>query len=125
MPKMQAVGIFLRPLKRCRLAVNANAQAIAFARGDLRTHQHAGCAIVQLQQRGAVIIHAPAFHDRTQRSVNRRHPKARGVLDQMKRMRADVADAAARPVQRGIDTPARLLLDSPGDVSLNVPARVR
>src|SRR5947207_3960446 len=24
MPKMQAVGIFLRPLKRCRLAVNAN-----------------------------------------------------------------------------------------------------
>src|ERR1035441_5881580 len=76
----------------------------------LRAGERAGGAVVEPHKRIAIVVEAAAFHHRSQRCVDARHLESGNVLEQVKGMRADVANGAALPVLCGISAPRGLLV---------------
>jgi hypothetical protein len=94
------------------LPVDAQRRAVPLTSRHLRCHQHpARSTVIQPQHRIAIVVQLAAWDDAAQarRSLL---VTLRPVTysTKMKRMRANISDAAAGPVQRGIGTPGRLLL---------------
>ena len=70
---------------------------------DLRDQQATRWRRCQAQQGSAVVVDPPAWNHGPQRSVELCHLKAGDVFEQMKCMRADVADAPPGPFCAGSD----------------------
>src|SRR5450631_405566 len=106
----QPVGIFLLPIERSIFAIHSQSQAISLTRRNLRCHQHSARAVVEAQQRRAIVVQRPALHNRAKCGVQLRHLKAGYVFNQVKSMSPDIADASTGSVQFRVGTPCRLLL---------------
>ena len=109
-PNRQRIRRLLLPMHRRLLAIHANPQPVPLARRNLRSHQHTLRPIRHLQQHRAIIVHLSPNYHRPQRPMQRRHIQPGHILQKMKRMRTDIANASARPAHRRIYPPPRLFL---------------
>ena len=108
----QPVGILLPPVDRAVLAIHAQPQPVPLARRHLRSHQNPARPVLQPEDRIAIVVQPPPFHHCPQRGIQACDPEPGHILRQVKRMRADVPDAAARPIERRIGAPRGLLLST-------------
>src|SRR3546814_5829990 len=88
--------------------MDAEAQAIFVARGDLARLQHPARPAFEAQQRGDIIIEAAARNMRRQFGAERFDREPRNMFGELKGVRPDVADAAAEPGARGDGKSTRL-----------------
>ena len=93
----QPVRILLAPVDasrsrhRCACAFRCSSPAAICEQAS-----DAGSAVVHAQKRVAIVVELAARHHGAQRGIDRRHLQAGDVFEQMKGVRADVADGSRR-----------------------------
>src|SRR3546814_5489449 len=104
--------------------MDAEAQAIFVAPGDLARLQPPARPAFEAQQRGDIIIEAAARNMRRQFGAERFDREPRNMFGELKGVRPDVAEAAAEPGARGIGAPFGLLvavrIDRPTEPALRI-----
>src|ERR1019366_2858026 len=88
----QAIRIFLAPIDRAFLTVDAQAQPVQLTRSYLRSHQDSRRTIGQTQQRCTVVIEPAPRHHGQQRWTERSNLESGYIFEQVKGVNADVAD---------------------------------
>src|SRR5688572_19955904 len=106
----QRVRLLLVPVETGGIAVDAQAQVVLVARADLARDEHAARAVVEAQERGAVVVELAARDDAVQVRTELRRAQIRDELGEMKRVHADVAHAARESRALRIEPPYRLFL---------------
>ena len=106
----QRIGRFLVPVQRGLGAVDAQAQVVFLARRDLAGPEQAARAVGVAQLHLHMVIDAPAGHEGGQLGADPLWHEAGDELGELRRVRADVAEAACRAGQRGVGAPRGLLL---------------
>src|SRR3546814_1236421 len=95
--------------------MDAEPQAILVARRDLARLEHPARPAFEAQQRGDIVVEAPARHMRREFGAERFDRQPRDMFGELKGVGSDVAEAAAEARARGIGAPFGLLVAVPVD----------
>ena len=108
--EVKIVGIFLRPIEAAFFAVNAEAEIVFVADGDLAGPQHALHALVVAQQHLHVVVEAAAGNDDADVGGDLLGVKLADEAGDVVGVRADVAERAGGAALRGVGAPRGLFL---------------
>ncbi|HNJ98909.1 MAG TPA: hypothetical protein PLV13_12340, partial [Ilumatobacteraceae bacterium] len=98
------------PFERLLVAIDPDREAVLLADRDLAGVQDALRALAEVEQAVAVVIEPAALDERRQVGADLLDVEARDVLRHVRRVRADVADAAGRAALLRVRAPRCLLL---------------
>ena len=108
--QQHGVRFFLVPFEAAFFAINADVQVVLFADADLRGVQDAFGAVVETEEDVDVVVKFATGHEGGGVSGEFFDLQTGDVFGQIFRMRADVADAAARAALLGVGAPESLFL---------------
>src|SRR5579862_7984212 len=104
----QLIGLSLTPGEAAALTIHAQPQPIVFPNGHLAHPQRPARAAVKAQLHARVVIEHPTGNETRQLGGQRLEAQPRNEAHQLKRVRADVADAAANAGATRIGAPGSL-----------------
>src|SRR5204862_3934495 len=105
----ELVGLLLVPLDAAAAAVHAQAQVVLVARCDLARPERAACTAGEAKHHLNVVVEAAAGDEGGELRAQLADLKTGDVSGELERVRADVADAAARAGARRVGPPFGLL----------------